>query len=204
MSEELKNAQEEDKTALSTGKRNALLRYMAILFGVAFLLVLLSFLIQMRDSRDTISDLHESNASALQNALQLQEENQALTAANAKLTERISDLEAEAESVSASYTGRLEDLESQIAQAKTRQEEAEAESQATLTNTQAAYDLLVTAQAASARRDRAALTTALENLAPQLTLLSPAAQIQYNELRNSLTAEEVPPEANEENQEGKP
>ena len=204
MSEELKNAQEEDKTALSTGKRNALLRYMAILFGVAFLLVLLSFLIQMRDSRDTISDLHESNASALQNALQLQEEIQALTAANAKLTERISDLEAEAESVSASYTGRLEDLESQIAQAKTRQEEAEAESQATLTNTQAAYDLLVTAQAASARRDRAALTTALENLAPQLTLLSPAAQIQYNELRNSLTAEEVPPEANEENQEGKP
>ncbi|MCI8526605.1 MAG: hypothetical protein HFF17_11985 [Oscillospiraceae bacterium] len=204
MSEELKNAQEEDKTALSTGKRNALLRYMAILFGVAFLLVLLSFLIQMRDSRDTISDLHESNASALQNALQLQEENQALTAANAELTERISDLEAEAESVSASYTGRLEDLESQIAQAKTRQEEAEAESQATLTNTQAAYDLLVTAQAASARRDRAALTTALENLAPQLTLLSPAAQIQYNELRNSLTAEEVPPEANEENQEGKP
>ena len=175
MSEELKNAQEEDKTALSTGKRNALLRYMAILFGVAFLLVLLSFLIQMRDSRDTISDLHESNASALQNALQLQEENQALTAANAELTERISDLEAEAESVSASYTGRLEDLESQIAQAKTRQEEAEAESQATLTNTQAAYDLLVTAQAASARRDRAALTTALENLAPQLTLLSPAA-----------------------------
>ena len=53
-------APEPHRTGLPDQKKNALLRYMAILFGVAFLLVLLSFLIQMRDSRETISDLSES------------------------------------------------------------------------------------------------------------------------------------------------
>ena len=45
---------EEELSPLSDKKKNALVRYMAILFGVAFLLVLLSFLIQLRDSRETI------------------------------------------------------------------------------------------------------------------------------------------------------
>ena len=51
------SAPEPHRAGLPDQKKNALLRYMAILFGVAFLLVLLSFLIQMRDSRETISDL---------------------------------------------------------------------------------------------------------------------------------------------------
>jgi len=81
-----------EKAAFSNQKKNALLRYMAILFGVAFLMVLLSFLIQLRDSSQTISQLNQSNASALQNAGKLQEENQALTAENEALNQQVSGL----------------------------------------------------------------------------------------------------------------
>ena len=67
-------ATEPVRAPISDEKRTALLRYMAILFGVAFLLVLLTFLIQLRDSKQTISELNKSNASALQNAGKLQDE----------------------------------------------------------------------------------------------------------------------------------
>ncbi len=86
---------EEEAPPLNEQKKNALLRYMAILFGLAFLLVLLSFLIQMRDSRETISDLSQSNASALQNAGKLQDDNISLLRENGELREQIASLEAE-------------------------------------------------------------------------------------------------------------
>lgn len=197
MLEEPMNRPEEDKAPLSTGKRNALLRYMAILFGVAFLLVLLSFLIQMRDSQDTISDLHKSNASALENAGVLQAENERLTAANRELNEenealaaQIARLEADArtaDEAAAEAAAQLQDLESQMEQERTAAGED-------LAATRAAYDLLVAAQSAFAAQDRNALSSALDALAPQLALLSPAAQSQYDRLVDSLTAEEIPPE----------
>lgn len=61
-------------------KRTALLRYMAVMFAAAFLLVLLSFVMQMRSSNTTISHLSQSSASALARAEQLQEDNRELVA----------------------------------------------------------------------------------------------------------------------------
>ena len=156
------------KATLTDKKRNALLRYMAMLFGVAFLLVLLSFLIQMRDSRQTISDLNQSNASALQNAGKLQEENQMLTAANAELQEQLDQAQA--------AMGDLQDLERQAADQRSA-------------DTQAAYDLLMSAQAAADSGDTDALKDALSQLAPLETALSDAAKAQYHILQGSLTAE---------------
>ena len=86
-----------EKPGLSARKRTALLRYMAVLFGVAFLLVLLSFLIQIRDSRETISDLNQSQSSALQRAQQLQTQNESLTEDNNNLRAQLSAAEAEAQ-----------------------------------------------------------------------------------------------------------
>jgi len=85
----------EETPPLSERKKNALLRYMAILFGVAFLLVLLSFLIQLRDTRETISDLNQTNASALQNAGRLQDENQRLQKENGELRDNVEALRRE-------------------------------------------------------------------------------------------------------------
>ena len=74
----------EDKTPetfqsrLPGAKRTALLRYMAVMFAAAFLLVLLSMIFQMRSHNTTISQLNQSSASALAKAEQLQEDNRQL------------------------------------------------------------------------------------------------------------------------------
>lgn len=74
----------EDKTPetfqsrLPGAKRTALLRYMAVMFAAAFLLVLLSMIFQMRSHNTTISQLNQSSASALAKAEQLQEDNRKL------------------------------------------------------------------------------------------------------------------------------
>ena len=148
------------KATLSDKKRNALLRYMAMLFGVAFLLVLLSFLIQMRDSRQTISDL------------------------NAELQEQLDQAQA--------AMGDRQDLERQAAdleQALTEAQEQLAAADQRSADTQAAYDLLMSAQAAADSGDTDALKDALSQLAPLETALSDAAKAQYHILQGSLTAE---------------
>lgn len=192
MSEEAKTPQEPERAPLSVGKRNALLRYMAILFGVAFLLVLLSFLIQMRDSRETISDLSASKTNALENALRLQEENQSLTVANGELTDQVAQLEAEAKAQAETAEAAMADLESQLTQAEDDRAAAENKHRQALSDTQAAYDLLLTAQAALAGGDRESAQNALDSLAPQRALLSPAARMQYDQIQSDLTAEEAP------------
>ena len=122
---------EEELALLSNKKRNALVRYMAILFGVAFLLVLLSFLIQLRDSRETISDLSQANSSALQNAGKLQEDNQRLLEDNEMLTQRMESLEtslreAEAEAAQAEQ-GRRDVLSELSAVQKTLADQTRAD-----------------------------------------------------------------------------
>ena len=85
MSEEKKP----QETPMSEQKRTALLRYMVILFAVAFALVLLSYLIQLSNSQSTINQLSATSTSALQNAEQLQENNWALTEEIERLNEEL-------------------------------------------------------------------------------------------------------------------
>ena len=79
------NEEKEPRSAMSEQKRTALLRYMTILFAVAFLLVLLSYLIQVFNSQSTITQLNATSASALQNAERLQDTNRELTEENQRL-----------------------------------------------------------------------------------------------------------------------
>lgn len=62
-------------------KRTALLRYMTVMFAAAFVLVLLSFLFQMKSHNTTISEMTQTSASALSKAERLQEENRTLQTA---------------------------------------------------------------------------------------------------------------------------
>ena len=71
-----------EKAVLDERKKNALLRYVAIMFAVAFVFVLLSMFGQMRDSKSAISELNQSSSSALQKAEALQEHNQELEKEN--------------------------------------------------------------------------------------------------------------------------
>ena len=121
MNEKEQNTQPE-KTGLDEKKKTALLRYIAILFAVAFVFVLLSMFAQMRDSKSTISELNQSSTSALQKAEQLQENNQELEKENAYLEGRIEELEALEE--------RLEQAEKELKETKKQLEQTEADYEA--------------------------------------------------------------------------
>jgi uroporphyrin-3 C-methyltransferase len=73
--------------------RNALLIYISVLFGVAFLLILLSFFIQLRNSNETISQLSQSSATAMTSVENLQNSNQTLQAENKDLEAQVEDLQ---------------------------------------------------------------------------------------------------------------
>ena len=106
---------EQNKTPVDDGRKNALLRYIAILFAVAFLFVLLSLVMQMRDSRATISELNAASASALKNAETLQNDNRQLQEENAALKEEVESLQDQLEDAEASSDGAWEQ---QLAEAK--------------------------------------------------------------------------------------
>lgn len=171
-------ATEPARASISDEKRTALLRYMAILFGVAFLLVLLTFLIQLRDSKQTISELNKSNASALQNAGKLQDENQALSAANATLEVQVEDLESQVEDLETTKE-RLEKTQSQL-----EQELEEANQK--VTDTQTAYVLLGQAKIAASEEDTETLSTVLSQLTPLVDLLTDADQATVAQLQTQL------------------
>ena len=59
--------QDKQPAPLSEARKTALLRYMAVLFAVAFLLVLLSLILQAHSSKATISELTQTSSSALSN-----------------------------------------------------------------------------------------------------------------------------------------
>ena len=82
--DEKKQPQPEDSGAQKTAKplsekrKAALLRYMAVLFCAAFILVLVSLILQMHSSKAKISELNAASTSALSNAEALQTENRTL------------------------------------------------------------------------------------------------------------------------------
>ena len=63
---------------LSEKRKSALLRYMTVLFCAAFILVLISLILQTHSSKAKISELNAASTSALSNAEALQNENRAL------------------------------------------------------------------------------------------------------------------------------
>ena len=74
-------AEEVFQERVPSQKRTALLRYMTVMFAAAFILVLMSFLLQMKSHNTTISEMTQTSASALSKAERLQEENRTLQTA---------------------------------------------------------------------------------------------------------------------------
>ena len=160
---------EQNKTPVDDGRKNALLRYIAILFAVAFLFVLLSLVMQMRDSRATISELNESSMNALKNAQVLQAANEQLTEENKKLNDQLNTYEEEKEQLT-------EELE---------------QNQQIADQTALAYELLLQAQAALEADDLTALDAALAQIEADglETVLSEQGKALLAQLRATQTAE---------------
>lgn len=169
------NEEKEQRSAMSDQKRTALLRYMMILFAVAFLLVLLSYLIQVFNSQSTITQLNATSASALQNAERLQDTNRELTEENQRLQDEIDALNEE---------NQKQKETAEAEQEKARKEGMsageEAGREAGLNDAQKAYDLLLKAVVSEDETDRA---KALEALEAVRDTLSESAQKQLDALK---------------------
>lgn len=87
------NEKETNTPPLDERRKNALLRYIGILFGVAFLFVLLSLASELKANQSDLAELNQVSTSAVQKAEQLQDTNRALEEEKQTLTAQVADLE---------------------------------------------------------------------------------------------------------------
>lgn len=172
MSEEKKP----QETQVSEQKRNALIRYLAIMFAVAFALVLLSYLIQASNSQSTIDQLSATSSSALQNAAQLQDTNWALT-------QEIEELNEELDNATVAVLEYQESVEAE--KNASYQEGLEKGREEGAAQTRKAYTLM--AQALEEKNPEA-LKKILDELEPIKNNLSQDAQKEYDALIQQYNA----------------
>ena len=106
-----------DEQPVSDGKRSALLRYIVILFAVAFLLVSVSLIVQISSSNSVISNLSSSSSGAVARAEELQDTNRKLETeleetkqTVTELTETLEKTQAEQKKQLAAYDAMLKIL----------------------------------------------------------------------------------------------
>jgi chromosome segregation ATPase len=186
--------QKQPEQPSKTPRNNALLRYLTILFAVAFLLVLLSYLIQMRNMNTTVTELNRTSSSALSNAQMLQTTNQNLTEENAELKAELSAVNDELDALLASQeTLNNEVEESKLSLQETQEAldaltEKEQEAESVREAEQAANGTLAKAVLAYESNDLEQLRALLDELSSQTDSLTSDGLALYDHLTNALDA----------------
>ena len=180
MDEEKNNKPGEQTPApapLSDARKAALLRYMAILFAVAFLLVLLSLILQTHSSKSTISELSAAST-AMDNAVKLQEQNRQLQEENLSLESQVEQLQQSLDEEKA--------LNDQLLEASKDEEQDEQEalkkSEQELAHTRLAYEALITAMRCDTHEGNVTFSRAMETLERYKEFLSENALAEYQKL----------------------
>ena len=182
MDEEQKKKQETDAqppAPLSDARKAALLRYMAILFAVAFLLVLLSLILQTHSSKSTISQLSAASTSALDNAVKLQEQNRTLQEEKQQLQDQLDETQQKLEEETA--------LNDQLLEAAKDEESADQkeikEKEQQLEHTRLAYEAPLTAMGCDTHEGNVTFSRAMETVARYKDCLSENALAEYEKLQ---------------------
>ena len=182
MDEEKKNKPVEQTPApapLSDARKAALLRYMAILFAVAFLLVLLSLILQTHSSKSTISELSAASTSALDNAVKLQEQNRTLQEEKQQLEDQLDEVQKKLDEETA--------LNDQLLQASQDEEEDSKQElrdkTQELEHTRLAYEALFTAMQCETHEGNVTFSRAMETVERYKECLSDGALAEYEKLR---------------------
>mgnify|MGYP001038708604 CR=1 FL=1 len=181
MDEEKKNQNQEPAqppAPLSDARKAALLRYMAILFAVAFVLVLLSLILQTHSSKSTISELSAASTSALDNAVKLQEENRALQEEQ-QLQDELDELQKKLDEETALNEQLLAASQDEEKDAKQELRDKEQE----LEHTRMAYEALLTAMNCDTREGNVTFSRAMETVARYADCLSEEALAEYEKLQ---------------------
>ena len=181
MSEENKPTpqSEADKEKELAAKRNAFLRYMTIIFAVAFLLVLISLVLQAHTAKAALSDLKESNSSALTNAAVnaelLQDENRRLQEEADALKQELAD----AQQASADQAERISALEQVLETLRTQY----ADASETGDGVREAYDALLTALRCTTHEGNVTFSKAMSTVEKYREYLSKEALSIYESLQ---------------------
>ena len=172
----------DEKQVLSSRRRTALLRYIGIMFAAAFVLVTISLVLQMRNSRDTISELNQTNSSALSNAEQLQNQNQKLQEEKEALLRENAELSAELEHEKAFSDKLLSDTQSDTEQSEQQHRDEMEKLQTEYERTLAVYEALAFAAACEEPEGNVTYSRAMETLKQYSEYLSENGQIAYRKL----------------------
>lgn len=194
MAEEEKNPQqlattEPDAAAeapvevLSAKRKVALLWYLGVLFLVAFLFVAISLVIQMRDSRSTISELTQNNSSALANVEKLQQQNRELQERAQQSSDAVEAQQAQIDDL----TGQLEQKEAAIESLQNQIDALKQDLEDTSLlddKTIRVYEALITALTCQTHEGNVTYSRAIESVEAGKELLSERALAVYETLIN--------------------
>ena len=161
---------------LSDARKAALLRYMAILFAVAFLLVLLSLILQ---THSTISELSAASTSALDNAVKLQEQNRALQEEKQQLEDELDAVQKKLDEETALNDQLLQATQDEQSDAKQELRDKEQE----LDHTRLAYEALLTAMNCDTHEGNVTFSRAMETVARYQECLSENALAEFEKLQ---------------------
>ena len=163
---------------LSEKRKAALLRYMTILFSAAFVLVLISLILQMHSSEAKISELNAASTSALSNAEALQAENRSLQDEKIALEQENKELQA-----------KLDELNEKLDAASQAEEDAAAAEnemikslRTELDRTKEAYEALLEAKSCDTREGNVTFSRAMQTLERLKDYLGPTALEEYQAL----------------------
>ncbi len=172
--EPVKEVPKKKKTAV---RERALITYLALMFGVAFILVLLSFVMQQKD----ISQAHKNTSNALSRAEQLQDDNRSLAEKLQEIQEELDNVQGEKEELQ--HT--LEDVQEKLT-AKEKEvddlKEAATQTEKEQQKTPQAYELLIQAQRALEEEKTEEFSAAMSKLAEQKDALGTSGKALYEEL----------------------
>lgn len=146
---------------LSEHRKRALVTYLALLFGAAFLIVAISLVVTWKTHVDTVEELNSSASNAMSRAEALQQENQVLS-------KRVEDLE---QALEYSEAGALEYVEAM-----------QAEANLSVQRTSQAYELLILAQEALRLENEENFTEIMLRLEPLAPFLGEQGRITYDTL----------------------
>lgn len=182
--DEKKQLQPEDNDAQKTAKplsekrKAALLRYMAVLFCAAFILVLISLILQMHSSEAKISELNAASTSALSNAEALQTENRTLQDEKIALEKKNEELQAQIDEL----TEQLEEAAKAEEDSQTAENEVVKNLRTELDRTKEAYEALLEAKGCDMREGNVTFSRAMQTLERLKDYLGPTALEEYHAL----------------------
>lgn len=175
--DENKNPQTQPEAAQDPGKplsekrKAALLRYMTILFSAAFVLVLISLILQMHSSEAKISELNAASTSALSNAEALQTENRSLQDEKIALEQENKELQAKLDAASQAEKDAAAAENEMIKSLRTE-----------LDRTKEAYEALLEAKSCDTREGNVTFSRAMQTLERLKDYLGPTALEEYQTL----------------------